>query len=210
MYVNFEKLPQEKKDKILNAAINEFCKESYSSASTNNIINEAGISKGALFNYFGSKKNLYLYLVDYLKDYYVKYMINKMKINSTDIFQRIIDWEELKASIAFENPSIRNFFAYAFVNVPEKLKVEIGIRYKKLHELGYKLTTEGIDLSKFRDDIDKVKAVELIVMTLDGLTQKRVAAYKSMEGSGYDPKDIDRANEEFKDYIVVLRKVFYK
>lgn len=210
MYDNFEKLPQEKKDKIINAAINEFSRESYSSASTNNIIKESGISKGALFNYFGSKKDLYLYVVDHLTDYYINYMIKRMKINSRDIFQRIIDWTELKASVAFENPAVSNFFAYAFAKVPEELREEIEIRYRKLYELGHKLTTEDIDLSKFRDDIDKEKAVELIVITLDGLTQKRIAAYKTMEGSGYNPQKADIFNEELKDYIAVLKKVFYK
>ncbi|HCX02871.1 MAG TPA: TetR/AcrR family transcriptional regulator, partial [Clostridiales bacterium] len=55
-------IDEKKKIKIINSAMEEFSKNSYDKASTNRIVEKAGISKGSLFNYFESKKKLYEYL----------------------------------------------------------------------------------------------------------------------------------------------------
>ena len=59
----FEKINNEKKEKIIKSAIKEFIEEGFTGASTNTIVKNAGISKGSLFNYFENKENLYIYLV---------------------------------------------------------------------------------------------------------------------------------------------------
>ena len=56
----FEKLPLEKRNSILQAGISEFSRKSFPDASTDEITRQAGISKGLLFHYFGSKKVFYL------------------------------------------------------------------------------------------------------------------------------------------------------
>lgn len=61
----FESLPAEKKKRILIAALKEFSEKGYEQASTNSIVKEAGISKGILFHYFKTKRDLYLYVVLY-------------------------------------------------------------------------------------------------------------------------------------------------
>ena len=58
----FETLSLEKRTRILNASISEFSKNEYESASMNSIVQEAKISKGALFNYFINKSELYNYI----------------------------------------------------------------------------------------------------------------------------------------------------
>lgn len=60
----FERLPAEKRDRILQRGINEFSKKSYSEASTDEITKSCGISKGILFHYFKSKKQFYLFCVE--------------------------------------------------------------------------------------------------------------------------------------------------
>lgn len=56
----FEKLSPEKQSSILQAGIQEFSQKSFPDASTDTITQQAGISKGLLFHYFGSKKAFYL------------------------------------------------------------------------------------------------------------------------------------------------------
>jgi TetR/AcrR family transcriptional regulator len=207
LHSNFEKLAEEKKKKIIDAAIREFSKDGYINASTNNIVKEAGIAKGALFNYFGNKKNLYLYILDYMIDHYVNYMVEKINVNNPDIFQRILEWTELKISISNEEPMTYKFFASAFLNVPEEIKGEVEIRYKKLYDKGYRLAIDDIDMSKFRNDIDKQKAIELIIAALNGISEKYMMMYKSLDDNGYERRN--QSLEELKEYIAVLKKVFY-
>ena len=55
----FEQLPEEKQARIVNASISEFAEKDYETASMNTVVNQAGISKGSLFNYFKTKSVLY-------------------------------------------------------------------------------------------------------------------------------------------------------
>lgn len=65
IFPKFFSLEPDKRERIINAALNEFARNGYGKASTNEIIKEAGISKGSLFNYFNNKKELYLFLLGY-------------------------------------------------------------------------------------------------------------------------------------------------
>lgn len=62
---DFNRLPEEKQDEIMLAALREFAHNSYDLASTNSIVAEAGISKGLLFKFFGSKEKLFLHLAQH-------------------------------------------------------------------------------------------------------------------------------------------------
>jgi len=60
----FDKLPAVEQEKIIRACMTEFASRGFKEASTNNIVKELGIPKGSIFYWFGSKDNLYLFLVD--------------------------------------------------------------------------------------------------------------------------------------------------
>src|SRR5665648_21665 len=63
-YQTFINLPEEKKQKLLECAIEEFAKNDYQSASITKIVNRAGIAKGSLYQYFKDKQDLYNYLLE--------------------------------------------------------------------------------------------------------------------------------------------------
>jgi len=208
LYENFEKLPDEKKKMIIEICIEEFADKGYVNASTNNIVKNANISKGALFNYFGNKKNLFLYIMDYATNYYVDYLITRMKKNSPDFFERILDWAKLKLQVSLEEPTIYNFFLVAYSNIPEELTKDVEKRYAKLYEKGVVLSFEGLDLSLFREDIDRQKAIELLLVTFNGLSEKQLKLVNLIEDKGFST--LNERLEELKACIALLRKVFYK
>lgn len=59
----FDNLDPDRKKKLLDAAIAEFSRNGYERASLNDIIREAGISKGSLYYYFEDKLDLYVSIV---------------------------------------------------------------------------------------------------------------------------------------------------
>lgn len=208
MYEVFEKLPDKKKKKIIDICVKEFGENGYVSASTNTIVKEAGISKGTLFNYFGNKKNLFLYVLDYITDYYVNYMIKEMKVNDPDFFKRVLDWAELKLRISYENPDVYKFFVISYTNVPDELKNDVAKRYEKLYSKGLFLTFDGLDISKFRDDVDTQKSLELILMVLNGLSENYTNSFNKSEDKGLS--SLDKRVDDLKEYLEILKKVFYK
>ncbi len=59
----FYNLTKGKKDKIINAAMDEFALNSYSDASVNRIIKSSGIAVGSFYQYFDDLKDLYCYIL---------------------------------------------------------------------------------------------------------------------------------------------------
>jgi AcrR family transcriptional regulator len=63
-FPTFFNLPEEKRQKILECAINEFAQNDYDSASISRIVANANIAKGSLYQYFADKSDLHRYLLE--------------------------------------------------------------------------------------------------------------------------------------------------
>ena len=204
----FESLPEEKKKRIIDACIEEFADKGYEKASTNAIVKRAGVSKGILFHYFGSKKNVFLYVVDYTMDYSLKKYYALSAERPSDIFERMV-WASLfKIKMLHEDPLIFKLFFNAFINIPDELKKELGDRHAKLNKEHMPSFFEGIDTSKFRSDIDPNKAIEIVMLFLDGLSQKYINKFK-----GHTADEIlgsmSELMDEFNEYFNILRGGIY-
>jgi len=60
----FEKIAEEKRRRIIDAALIEFSAMGYNAANINIIAKNAGISIGSMYQYFGSKEHLFLTMID--------------------------------------------------------------------------------------------------------------------------------------------------
>jgi len=61
----FGKIPEEKRQKILNVAITEFSEHGFDSANINSIAQKAGISVGSIYKYFANKEALFLTVIHF-------------------------------------------------------------------------------------------------------------------------------------------------
>ncbi|MEM7334966.1 MAG: TetR/AcrR family transcriptional regulator [Chloroflexota bacterium] len=59
----FFNLSEEKRNRIIDLAIDEFAQNSFKTASISRIVKQAGIAKGSFYQYFDDKKDLYIYLI---------------------------------------------------------------------------------------------------------------------------------------------------
>ncbi len=60
----FFNLPDEKRNLIIELAIEEFAEHEYAQASISRLVEQAGIAKGSFYQYFEDKRDLFMYLVD--------------------------------------------------------------------------------------------------------------------------------------------------
>lgn len=65
-FARFDKLPDARREAILEAAICEFAARGYERASLNQILAKAGTSKGAAYYYFADKEDLYLTVMEHV------------------------------------------------------------------------------------------------------------------------------------------------
>ncbi|MDR2600725.1 MAG: TetR/AcrR family transcriptional regulator [Oscillospiraceae bacterium] len=64
----FNRLKDEKKQRIINAAIKEFSLRNISEAKILNISKDAEIANGSIYQYFSTKDDLYVYIIQFLRD----------------------------------------------------------------------------------------------------------------------------------------------
>ncbi len=59
----FFNLPSEKRETIMNAAIEEFAEYGLENASTNRIVKNSGIAKGSFYQYFEDKQDVFMHML---------------------------------------------------------------------------------------------------------------------------------------------------
>ena len=82
----FDHLPEEKRRRILDAAVKEFGARGLSSANLSNIVKEAQISRGSIYQYFPSKEDLYVYVFDTLRAKRAEYVQPSFELYKTAPF----------------------------------------------------------------------------------------------------------------------------
>lgn len=208
MYEAFEKLPDEKKEKILRASLEVFAEKGYENASTNDIVKKAGISKGILFHYFGNKKNLYLYVLDKTLEWAAGKVIAGNGAESPDLFERISSAGMAKLRLALEEPFIYRMIFTAFINTPAPIREGVRERYKKFYDVALKMFCDGLDLSKIRRGVDPKKAIEVILLFLEGYQAKYAEAWKNVSPEKA-LASMDKLLEESGVYFEILKNGIY-
>lgn len=106
----------EKKQELMDAAIDEFGEKGYENASLNNILRAAGISKGTFYYHFENKEDLYFYLISTFiekkKNFFADYV--KPEDFNKNIFELLKIMTEAGLRFAKQSPAI-NKFSEAFM-----------------------------------------------------------------------------------------------
>ena len=203
MYPKFYNLEPEKRERIINAALEEFTRSGYERASTNEIIKEANIAKGSLFSYFNNKKELYLFLLDYLIEIINK-IYDEVDWNETDLFKRIRDIGFVKFKIMKTFPKAFDFLTTVGHENAAEVKTEIDKMGKYVIDSGFEKGYKNIDLAKFRDDIDIQKTINIINWTLLSFAEQQAHKLKSFNEIDMDPL------REWEEYSDLMQRCFYK
>jgi len=207
VFSKFLNLDKEKQDRIINAAIKEFAQKGYDHASTNGIVKEAGISKGLLFHYFGNKKQMFLFLFDHCYELIADHFYQKIDLTEKDFFTRIRQAVIIKMELLTTYPDLFKFIEEAYLEDSPEVKMEVDKKIKELNEVNIGKVYEGIDFSKFRNDMDIKKVLKIITWTFEKLgTEELFKAKLSPEHH----IDYERIFLEAEEYFEILTKAFYK
>ena len=208
MYKKFEALDDEKKQRIINAAIGEFHDKGYENASTNTITRNAGISKGLLFHYFKNKKNLFFYIVNYVINTIMDDVEDAGINKAPDIFDRIIDRSLVKLELAKKYSRFYKIIIDAYRSNCEEIKKEFNEIYAKIYKHHLANFLDGLDTTKFRKGISAGKAIEIILMCIEGLGEKYIKLYDSRDSEELI-KDMAAIRQEYMEYLEILKYGVY-
>lgn len=207
MFSKFLNLEKEKQDRIINAALKEFSQKGYDNASTNVIVREAGISKGLLFHYFKNKKQLFLFLYDYCVELTVGELFSKIDLEEKDFFIRLRQVLTVKMGLLKKYPEMIKFFEVAFIDNSSEIKDDLNNKNKEIMASSYSRVFENIDMSKFKENMDIKKVINIITWTFEGISNSEIAKIKL---SSSKQIDYDKSFAEADIYIEMLKNWFYK
>lgn len=207
MFTKLLNLEPKRRDAIINAALKEFASKGYDDASTNVIAKESGISKGLLFHYINTKKDLFLFLFDYCNQVLKEEYFDLINFNERDILERFRQTYLLKVDVIHKYPRIFEFIKAALLTETNEVKKELEERKKMGQSSGYEIMFENIDDSKFREGLDVEKCKKLIFWAIMGYSTYRLEEIRNLE---IDDLDFEEIRIEFDSYLDELRKSFYK
>lgn len=185
---------------MINAALKIFALNGYKKASTDEMIAQAGISKGLLFHYFGSKLKLYAFVYEYSARYVMMEYERSIGIKEEDFFEIQKQLEYAKWQIMRNYPYMLHFLNQAFLEEEKTAVEEIVPMMDRLSETLQKIYQKA-DLTHFRDGIDPSKVLKMVIFTTEGLLREQISLNK------FEPQKL---YEESLEYLEMYRTCFYK
>jgi TetR/AcrR family transcriptional regulator len=171
----FLNLSEDKRRRIVRAALSEFAEKGYSKASVNAIVKATGIAKGSLYQYFNSKEQLFLYLFeDFLA--HVKQAVKE----AVDGSREGLFFEQIAAVFAAGQKFVASYPYYYQIYLRVLFEKEMPLRDRLLQRIRLfsadyfgplcdRCKREG----QIRDDID----TDQIIFIIDALLDRHLQDY---------------------------------
>ena len=175
----FLRLPEEKRNRFLEAAWEEFTSAPFEEASINKIVRRAKIPRGSFYQYFSDKEDLFFYLqgsmLEHCMEEYIKLLVQSggdFYQTQLECFDRVMRQENL-------DPLFIRGMKILRLNPVFLMRVIVE---KRLAPHIWELVWEYVDLSGFRED--KELAQQTFIMSLmalvmamsDGMARPQQAA----------------------------------
>ena len=196
-------IDEEKKIRIINSAMEEFSKNTYNKASTNRIVENAGISKGSLFNYFKSKEKLFEALEIFSIKEISNTIVEKLNWKEPDLLKRIKEIVMIKLDVCRKYPYLIGFSKRMNANKSIDELKEIYEEY--VPNIYGKVYYKNIDFTLFKKDIEINEAMNILIWTFEKMGENYLNRIR-----GGEEINIDDISDEVDRYIKVLRKGFYR
>ncbi len=201
-----EALEAGKRQRMEYAAMREFALKGYDHASTNRIVEEAGIAKGLLFHYFGSKKKLYLYLYDASVERITREIFQEVDFSDGDIFSRLGAIQRIKIRLTEMHPGMMEFLRAAYLEESEAVHGALEERNHDLLMANFQKAFEGIDTTAFREDLDMGMTIKTIAWAYEGFGAALMEPYRR-SGAAMDYGAMLKAAD---GYAAFLKRSFYR
>ena len=163
----FFNLPEEKRGRIIDAAIDEFATHPYHQARVTAITEEAGIAKGSFYQYFEDKKDLFKYLMELMVEKKLSYL-NQDVVKNRDkynFFQLLREVFNSGIRFAKENP---RFLPIGMMLVNDKeLYQEI---FGEHEDKSIDFFRQMLEYAKTKKEIDPAIDLNLAAKMLVGMT----------------------------------------
>jgi len=196
---NFFRVRAEKQDHIINAAFAIFGRQGYRKASLGDIAHIAGITKGMITYYFGSKKTLYLYLMEMCQASLLDALTTQIS-EDTNFFDRLHITLDIQISAIKAHPALLSFINSLYKESDSEVTAEIEASF--LSDQGqYDYLMKGIDLLQFKPGIDPQVVCNFILWAGVGFAEE-------IYQENYDEAKLNEMISQFHASLNLMQKTF--
>ena len=170
----FFDLKREKQDRIINAGLKVFAKQGYRHATTDDIVKEAGISKGLLFHYFTNKVGAYVFFMDYSVRFLLLELSQNVKKDTTNFFDLLKQIEYGKLQALKNYPYMQAFLDKAFEEICLEALEECEVQkeaYRERMDAYYQQVTK----QEFKNQVTLEQMTTLFGYIVKGITAENIA-----------------------------------
>lgn len=186
---------------FINAALQCFGKFGYDKASVNDIAVTAHISKASVFQYFGSKKQLYTYLLEYCMKIIMPSFDQTILDSETDLFNRILVSSKMKMAAMKTYPFITQFMASVWEEASPEVNDLLASLKMEAGNFRNEMVLREDDSLKFKNPEDAQPVYNMLLVMAEGYA----ARYRNAAVF-----DFETVMNEFEKTISILKNNFYK
>jgi len=165
----FLSLPQEKQNRIVEAAMTLFGEVGYKKAYISEIAAASGISKALVFHYFGSKKGLYSYLVYYTGKIVMTEAQHERDTANKDFFDRAVTTVRFRLAIKSKYPAMNMFMESVYKEDEPEVEADIDRLKAIATDMHSKVELVSGEAGLFKDGVDPAGVVGLVEKYTEGV-----------------------------------------
>lgn len=208
----FYNLPEEKRDLVLRCSYEEFASHDFRNASLSRIVDNAGIAKGSVYQYFENKVDLYRHLISVAAEKKLAYLSEFAGIACGDFFRRFRGIVFRSLQFNLENPLLSHLLYLAAREAPTS---EIAPVTEAVHRDAQafvrRLLEDGLAAGEIRVGLDLELAAYLISemsIRLEDFIEERFSfSYAEVLAQRRDrlPVPRDRLEEVADSFMQLIR-----
>lgn len=202
----FNRLDDDKKERIMRAAIEEFQTCGFERAKIEVIAQNAGVAKGSIYQYFDDKKELFLYSVIWALDYFMKAIDRQTPLKDMDVYDYFLSGSRERFELLKREPLLVAFSMDIFTGKFGSLAQEANSAlYRIGEEYELRLIENGKKKGTIRDDLDD----KTLLLFFQAVTEKfDEEILEKAKGFGYDPTEEQYLEMEnsLKNMVSLLRQ----
>jgi len=195
-----------RKNRILEAALAEFADKGYKKASTNTIVREAGVSKGLLFHYFISKKELYILLYSFAREAIANELFEQVNFADKDVLNRMTQATIVKVQSYISHPLFMQLFDKFSLVEDQEIIDKVTQMNKRIQEETYEKIFSNIDYYSFNEGLNIDRCLQVVRWTVDKISDD----WQAQQIKTNKAPDFETLKTNITHYLELFRDSFYK
>ena len=196
-------LQRYEKEEILDACFAAFAQHGYEHTSTALLAQTASVSKALLFHHFGSKKELYLQVLDRLFERGKAEISFDTPTQDMDFFEMHKRTSMAKIDYYTKHPDAYRLIQEAFFATPDELKAEIEEKYGDLKTDRNEKLERMFEDVPLKPGVDRSLAFRLVMKVLEHVEEQYLRGLQS--GKAMDEAYIRKLFQERSEFMNMIQ-----